>query len=154
MSLLTAWILPFQKPLMLVGVNGGVLDGIVELLEHCLTQVCFLLLVVCYISSRSVCSEVQCTFEINQTCGSFRPWNFLENLPDHWKVVDKAKYSPCTLYFLAALEVYKEIFECVSVAGKRQYFGTEGWPFSLCETNFYESCETVELLFTGVNVFD
>ncbi|XP_020613754.1 serine/threonine-protein kinase 36-like isoform X3 [Orbicella faveolata] len=27
-----------QKPLMLVGVNGGVLDGIVELLEHCLTQ--------------------------------------------------------------------------------------------------------------------
>ena len=34
---------------MLVGVNGGVLDGIVELLEHCLTQVCFLILVVCCI---------------------------------------------------------------------------------------------------------
>ena len=46
-SLFTARILLFQNALMPVGVNGGVLDGIVELLEHCLTQVCFFIPVGC-----------------------------------------------------------------------------------------------------------
>ena len=32
---------------MPVGDNSGVLDGIVELLEHCLTQVCSFILAVC-----------------------------------------------------------------------------------------------------------
>lgn len=47
MILLTAWILPFQKPLMLAGDDTGALDGIVELLEQCLTQVCSFILAVC-----------------------------------------------------------------------------------------------------------
>ena len=45
----------FQNPLMLVGVNGGLLDGIVELLEHCLIQVCSFILVFCYVFQ--VCSN-------------------------------------------------------------------------------------------------
>ena len=35
---------------MMVGVNGGLLDGIVELLEYCLSQVCFFILDLCCLS--------------------------------------------------------------------------------------------------------
>ena len=50
-----AWVFIFQKPLMLVGGNGGLLDGIVELLEHCLSQVCSFILVFCFVFQ--VCSN-------------------------------------------------------------------------------------------------
>ena len=67
-------------------------------------------------------------------------------------------------FLLATLGVCGEIFECVSVAGKRQYFEMEGdrsgkehgyrSSCSPCETDFYESFEAVELPFTGANVLD
>ena len=110
---------------MLVGDNSGVLDGIVELLEHCLTQVCSFILAVSIVKISLQRSTVY-VWNNPANIWFLQALKFPWNMPDHWKVVEKAKYCPC-IFFLATLGVCREIFDCISIAGKRKKFGIEGW---------------------------